>query len=91
VGLYSLLLICIFTYSNNPMAYPQDDLINALNDCWLLLRQKFEDPAREKYAPSSPELIALVEKHQCLDELDECGINGICGIGLGNMGGHAIG
>ena len=72
------------------MAYPKEDLITALDACWKLLRQKLEDPARDRYLPNSPELLKLMEEHQCLEELDECGMAGICGIGLGNVGGHAV-
>ena len=72
------------------MAYPKEDLIAALEDCWKLLRRKMEDPSRDQYIPNSPELLKLMEEHQCLEELDECGMAGICGIGLGNVGGHAV-
>jgi hypothetical protein len=70
------------------MAYAQDELIDALSDCWLLLRQ-LNEPENDCMA-KTPELVDLMKKHPCLEELDECGSRGMCGIGLGNMGGHAV-
>lgn len=71
------------------MAYTKDELVEAMNDCWLLLRQ-LEEPENRDYMAKSSKLIALMKKHSCLEELDECGSRGLCGIGLGNYGGHSV-
>jgi hypothetical protein len=62
-------------------AYKYNEMSEALNDMWELLKEKV----------SPPELEALKEKHPVIHELDESGPNGYCGIGLGKYGGHAIG
>jgi len=62
-------------------AYQNKDLVDAMHDIWQLL---------QKFAPQE-ELDKLIEKHPALDELNQSGPNGYCGIGLGNYGGHATG
>jgi hypothetical protein len=71
------------------MAYTKNQLVEAMYDCWHLLRELEQEPD-DNHMAKSPKLVALQEKHPCLAELDESGPNGWAGIGLGNMGGHAI-
>ena len=48
------------------MAYTKDELIEAMNDCWLLLRQ-LEEPENKDCIAKSSRLIALMKKHSCLE------------------------
>jgi hypothetical protein len=57
------------------------DFEDAMDDMWELLKQKATPEELEK----------LKSDHSCIDEIDEFGPNGPCGIGLGNFGGHAVG
>lgn len=53
----------------------------AMDAMWELLKKK----------ATEEELEQLKKDHSCIEELDEYGPNGPVGIGLGRMGGHAIG
>lgn len=61
--------------------YTESELVAALWTLW----QRMELPLTE------PEMEALFVKHPVLEELNFCGPSGYCGLGLGRIGGHAIG
>lgn len=63
------------------MPYQQHDFEQAMDAMWELL----------KVSATEQELERLKIAHPCVEELDEYGPNGPVGIGLGRMGGHAIG
>lgn len=63
-----------------PWLYDHHDKDLALDALWELLKTK----------ATNEELLQLMDVHPVLAELDECGPNGIVGIGLGNPGGHAV-
>ncbi|MCK9459498.1 MAG: hypothetical protein M0R80_07660 [Proteobacteria bacterium] len=69
--------------------YTHKDFVDALNACWKLLRIKANLQENDN-GLHSIELAELMEKHQCLAELEESGEPGYCGIGLGHYGGHAV-
>ena len=63
------------------MAYHKNDIALALEACWELLKPRL----------STEQIRHLLESHACLEEIDEYGAYGPVGIGLGCIGGHAIG
>jgi glutamine synthetase adenylyltransferase len=62
-------------------AYTYKEMSDALNDMWEILLKKL----------NPQEIEELKDKHPVINELDESGPQGYCGIGLGKYGGHAIG
>jgi hypothetical protein len=70
-----------------PVFYNREDAVNALEDLWDLLVDQKWDLAKEY----PPELQELVKKHKILQELAEFGPNGPVGLGIGRIGGHAVG
>lgn len=63
------------------MAYQKSDLEYAMQAMWELLEKLATPEQRE----------ALKFTHPCIQELDDYGPNGPVGLGLGVIGGHAVG
>lgn len=63
------------------MSYHTQDLADCMEVMWDLMK---------KYVPEDV-LEQLKNDHAAINEIDEYGAAGPVGIGLGKMGGHAIG